>query len=886
MIPTRSLGILAIRPTPRHICALSLHTSAVTLRVKRSHPPTQPDGSRTPRASNRLLKLRHKPKMAELSSKTKLTPAQVQAVLLHELNTWTKLDSTGLHIKALGISKEQRDEWLEDFAKTAQEELTTLDVDQLQTDDAEWDLARTAEGMLEDKKFSVQSTFMIRFLRFAISRLESTGSSPELLASLQAIRDATDLRNITDWYPLSRTMRRKIIMHVGPTNSGKTYNALQALAGAPSGVYAGPLRLLAHEVWQRINKGSITPKPPSPTDPPTEEEEGTVDLDDAKPISVTTESSSDPQVTIKSMPVAPSPPVAYQGRPCNLLTGEEQRVVSPTATILACTVEMIPKHLIWDVAVVDEIQMIADPNRGGAWTAAVIGLAARELHLCGEDTVVELIRALCALTGDELIINRYERLTPLEVAPHSLKGRLQNVEPGDCVVTFSRADIFETKRMIEESTGLRCAVVYGRLPPEIRSEQAALFNSEQSGYDVIVASDSVGMGLNLKIKRVVFTQTEKWVGKKPVPLPIPLIKQIGGRAGRFGVHKSNMKHHEVTKSSIADIAASQPPGIVTALHSVSLEHIRKAMIAPNPVVTQARVDIANPNIELLARALPSGIGVTDLLDTMRLLARPLPTMKLGLPEFSSTRTSSEPRPVITSETPKPILPRPEDIASEIDAITQSLPLSERLIFAVAPVRWRDSFSKAAVLVYYRAYEHRMHVKVREDIRGLGLIEALEEVQLIMGVSRKPGKPKVKAPEWPSEASESISVADLEEVVLQRLESLHSTLVVYLWLSYRLPLGFYQGQEATQLKNDVEHGIEWCLKQIKVKKAAGKGKRNQGRVVIDRLLAGSEEENPDHQPERKIEYLSRDAMEKWKTSGRTPDAWNQLLHKNRPKQATG
>ncbi|KAG9092337.1 RNA helicase [Ceratobasidium sp. 370] len=741
--------------------------------------------------------------------------------------------------------------------------------------------------MEEDGKFGLQSAFMIRFLQFAISQLESSSStdtsSRSLLASLLAIRKATDLRNTIEWYPLARSMRRKVIMHVGPTNSGKTYNALQALAGAPSGVYAGPLRLLAHEVWQRINKGSITPKPTSSSESQQpDKDEGIVDLDDATPVSVTTELSPNSPAIVRSVASAPSPPRAYQGRPCNLLTGEEQRIVSPTATTIACTVEMMPKHLLWDVGVIDEIQMLADPSRGGAWTSAVLGVPARELHLCGEDTVVDLVRALCALTGDELIVNRYERLTPLEIESESLKRKLKNVQPGDCVVTFSRSEIFDTKRQIEETTGLRCAVVYGRLPPEIRSEQAQLFNTEESGYDVIVASDSVGMGLNLKIKRVVFMRTEKLVGREAHPLPIPLIKQIGGRAGRFGVHKSKSQHREITKSSMADIAASQPPGLVSAFDEKSLKRVREAMGTPNPTVTQARVDISNPNIQILARALPTGTGVTGLLDIMRLLAILPPTMKLCLPESGPSRDiDKSPPPVITSDSPaEPALPKTEDISAEIDTITRSLPLSERLVFALAPVRWRDPFSKAAALVYFRAYEHQMHVGVKDDLKGLGLLETLEDVRKLIKIFSKPwtASSKSRTPEWPPAEQMSQEQLDyLEGTTLQRLESFHSTLVVYMWLSYRLPLGFYQTHEAGQLKVEVEKGIEWCLKQIKTRRMRKQPHRIAG-SVIERLMA-------ERKPEAKIQYLTRDAIEQWRSQGSTTAVWDRLL-KNKPKQATG
>ena len=154
----------------------------------------------------------------------------------------------------------------------------------------------------------------------------------------------------------------------------------------------------------------------------------------------------------------------------------------------------------FDVAVIDEIQMIADDDRGGAWTNAVLGVNASELHLCGEERAVPLIEKLLKDTGDELIVNRYQRLTPLEVADRSLGDDLTQIRKGDCVVSFSRRTIFQMKTEIEKATGLKCAVVYGALPPEIRSEQAAQFNDPTSGIDVIIGSDAIGMGLNLYVE--------------------------------------------------------------------------------------------------------------------------------------------------------------------------------------------------------------------------------------------------------------------------------------------------------------------------------------------------------------------------------------------------
>lgn len=110
----------------------------------------------------------------------------------------------------------------------------------------------------------------------------------------------------------------------------------------------------------------------------------------------------------------------------------------------------------------------------------------------------------------------YDRMSALRVLDEPL-GDYSKVEPGDCVVAFSRADIFRIREAIERLTDLRCGVVYGQLPPETRSKQAALFNAAPGsgkGYDVLVASDAIGMGLNLNIKRVIFHSTTKVFFKK------------------------------------------------------------------------------------------------------------------------------------------------------------------------------------------------------------------------------------------------------------------------------------------------------------------------------------------------------------------------------------
>jgi hypothetical protein len=271
-------------------------------------------------------------------------------------------------------------------------------------------------------------------------------------------------------------MKRKIICHVGPTNSGKTHTALQALMKAKSGIYCGPLRLLAWEVCEKMRQQAVS---------------------------------------------------------CGLLTGQEKDLPIGYSHI-ACTVEMTDLQSIYDVAVVDEVQLLGDEHRGWAWSNAILGLRASEIHVCGNPALLPVIQKICAKTKDELIIRQYCRLSSLEVADEAL-GSLKYVKPGDCIVGFSRRRLYQLKYEIERHIkGLRCCVIYGNLPPSARQQQAALFNDANSEYDVLVASDAIGMGLNLSIRRIIFSAIEKYDGRERRLLGSSEVKQIGGRAGRFG----------------------------------------------------------------------------------------------------------------------------------------------------------------------------------------------------------------------------------------------------------------------------------------------------------------------------------------------------------------
>ncbi|CAL5371571.1 unnamed protein product [Camellia sinensis] len=350
---------------------------------------------------------------------------------------------------------------------------------------------------------------------------------PDEIRRFRSMIESADLTKPYTWFPFARAMKRKIVYHCGPTNSGKTYNALQRFMEAKKGIYCSPLRLLAMEVFDKVNALGVY---------------------------------------------------------CSLLTGQEKKHV-PFSDHVACTVEMVSTDELYDVAVIDEIQMMADTYRGYAWTRALLGLKADEIHLCGDPSVLNIVRKICSDSGDELYENHYERFKPLVVEAKTLLGDLRNVRSGDCVVAFSRREIFEVKLAIEKHTNHRCCVIYGALPPETRRHQANLFNDQDSQFDVLVASDAVGMGLNLNIRRVIFYSLSKYNGDKIVPVPPSQVKQIAGRAGRRG--------------------SLYPDGLTTTLHLDDLDYLIECLKKPFDDITKVGLFPFFEQVELFAGQLPN-----------------------------------------------------------------------------------------------------------------------------------------------------------------------------------------------------------------------------------------------------------------------------------------
>lgn len=275
-------------------------------------------------------------------------------------------------------------------------------------------------------------------------------------------------------YPEARGMKRHFILHIGPTNSGKTYQALERLKHAYRGIYLGPLRLLALEVYDRMMTSGI---------------------------------------------------------PCSMITGEEA-IRTPGSFVQSSTIEILDIREVYDIAVIDEAQMMADENRGSFWTRAILGVRAEEIHVCCSGTAEGLLIRMIKRCGDTYDIVRHERNTKLEFLPERYDMN-KDVQPGDALIAFSKKNVLAIAAALEKR-GIKASVIYGNLPPQTRQEQVRLFT--EGINQVVVATDAIGMGINLPIRRIVFMNTVKFDGTDKRRLRAEEIRQIAGRAGRYGYY--------------------------------------------------------------------------------------------------------------------------------------------------------------------------------------------------------------------------------------------------------------------------------------------------------------------------------------------------------------
>ena len=260
----------------------------------------------------------------------------------------------------------------------------------------------------------------------------------------------------------------KITAVLGPTNTGKTYLAIETMLSFESGMIGFPLRLLAREVYDKIIKK----------------------IDPTK--------------------------VA-------LITGEE-KIIPSNAKYYLCTVESMPIDKNLEFVAIDEIQMCSDFERGHIFTDRLLNLRGEKLTmLLGSSTMKKIISNLNA---DIEFINK-KRLSKLTYVGHK---KISRIDRKSAIIAFSTEEVYAIAELIRRQKG-GAAIVMGSLSPKTRNAQVALYQS--GDVDFLVATDAIGMGINMDLDHVFFSNLKKFDGKKLRKLNSSEIGQIAGRAGRY-----------------------------------------------------------------------------------------------------------------------------------------------------------------------------------------------------------------------------------------------------------------------------------------------------------------------------------------------------------------
>ena len=260
---------------------------------------------------------------------------------------------------------------------------------------------------------------------------------------------------------------RKIVAVLGPTNTGKTYYAIERMLGYKSGIIGLPLRLLAREVYDKI--------------------------------------------------------VQVRGPSCVALVTGEERIVPAKANYWVCTVEAMPENLSVECLIVDEIQLSADPERGHIFTDRLLKSRGKlETIFLGAETMKGPIKTLIP---DVLIQNR-KRMSNLTYAGSK---KISRMPPRSAIVSFSVDNVYGIAELIRRQKG-GAAVVMGALSPRTRNAQVELY--QNGDVDYLVATDAIGMGLNLDVNHVAFSSISKFDGRTMRFLAPNELAQIAGRAGR------------------------------------------------------------------------------------------------------------------------------------------------------------------------------------------------------------------------------------------------------------------------------------------------------------------------------------------------------------------
>lgn len=423
------------------------------------------------------------------------------------------------------------------------------------------------------------------------------------LDTLDSLTHELAFQGYPETFAKARRLGRVVKLFVGPPNSGKTHAAFERLAKAGSGAYLAPLRLLALEGRDRLQG---------------------------------------------------------RGVPCSLLTGEEN-VPTEGATLVSSTIEMVGTNKPIDVAVIDEAQMIFDPSRGWAWTQAIVAVPAQEVIIICSAYAVPAIEILLGLCGEKAEVVKFQRKQHVQLLPGPVP--LSSLKKGDAIVAFSRRDVLTIRDRIA-GNGLPVSVIYGALPPEVRRREAERFATGES--QVLVATDAIGMGLNLPIRRVLFSTMTKFDGVADRTLNESEVHQIAGRAGRYGMHEEGF----------ASVLQEAEPSAMNTLRELLPKAPRaprnfKAPVAPN-----------GWHIDTISTRL----GKHQLREVLGVF---MDQLQLDNAHFEVAELSQM-----------------LELADQIDRIAPKLTLRERFTYAQAPVDTRTDSQLQAFLEWAQAHSKR------------------------------------------------------------------------------------------------------------------------------------------------------------------------------------
>jgi len=297
--------------------------------------------------------------------------------------------------------------------------------------------------------------------------------NPKIIHKQKEALLSRTIRDFKNMFGRARVMGRKLHFFMGPTNSGKTYQAMQHLKSADTGYYLAPLRLLALEGYENLKEDGVE---------------------------------------------------------VSLITGEEQQE-NPFASHISSTIEMLNFNTAVDVAVIDEVQMLNDPQRGWAWVNAIIGVSAKNVYMTGSEDALNAIKIVASWLEEPLDVIKCERKNPLTLMSNNTT--FDNLEPSTAIIAFSRKQVLTLKHRLHNK--FKTSVIYGSLSPEVRREEAKRFRRGET--QLLIATDAIAMGLNLPIKTILFSQSTKFDGQNIRALIGSEVRQIAGRSGRYGLHE-------------------------------------------------------------------------------------------------------------------------------------------------------------------------------------------------------------------------------------------------------------------------------------------------------------------------------------------------------------